>query len=348
MSTNNESNNELTAPPRGRTALVMIALLAVLGLVAACGSQHVTGGQPSAKNATVPAAPLALSSLTGPQPVPGGPAHVTGVLPAPRSTDAAAYGLSVGPATQQQVTALARALGITATPVHGSDGWTATSPAGLVLHVADTAGRAWTVGTKNGTFAPMPMPMPVPDATPGDTGTDPPPAVGRAVQLAKSVLGKVLAATGRTGDPVAVSGSWRGATASADHQVDGLLAVGFGTQVSVSGHGWVLAGSGWLGTATARGRYPIISAAAALKRLPQGGGGMHPDYCVRTDQGAACAGQPRTVTSARLGLLLAHDSHGSALLVPAWLFTVRGQSAPLAVVAVADSQLRAPSPSPSR
>lgn len=327
-----------------RALLATIGLVTVLSLCAACGGQHATDGTAQSKGTAGSAAPLSLSSTTGTPPVPGGPVRVDGALPAPPSTSAQAYALTSGPASRQQVTALARALGITATPVHAGTGWTATSAAGQVLRVADTAGRPWILGDQNGQ-----VPVPVPTATPGDTGTDLPPAAGRSAAAAKAALDAVLAATGRSGDPVVVTGAAPGALAAAEHRVDGLLAVGFGSQLSVGARGSVVAGSGWLGTPTGHGRYPVISAKEALKRLPATPPGMmHPDYCVRTAEGAACAGQPRTVTGARLGLLLAHDTHGSALLVPAWLFTVQGQAAPLAVVAVADAQLQTPSPSPSR
>lgn len=67
------------------------------------------------------------------------------------------------------------------------------------------------------------------------------------------------------------------------------------------------------------------------------------EMCMRRPDGKpGCADLPPTViTGATLGLTMAQDA-GRPTLVPAWLFTVRGQDEPLAQVAVQPSYLAPP------
>jgi hypothetical protein len=71
------------------------------------------------------------------------------------------------------------------------------------------------------------------------------------------------------------------------------------------------------------------------------------EMCMRRpDRKPGCADIPSTViTGATLGLTMAQDA-GRPTLVPAWLFTVKGQDEPLAQIAVEASYL-APPPTPA-
>ena len=69
-----------------------------------------------------------------------------------------------------------------------------------------------------------------------------------------------------------------------------------------------------------------------------------PEIAIACVQGRVCPGVgPRVVTGAHLGLMLASDA-GAPVLVPAWLFTIKGSDDPVAVVAVDPSYLGDPAP----
>jgi len=105
--------------------------------------------------------------------------------------------------------------------------------------------------------------------------------------------------------------------------------------------------SGWLATPTADATYPLISARQGYDQLlqqpqPMMALGM-PCRIVPGTQG--CAPTPdRVVTGATLGLTQAYRTDRGILLVPAWLFHVRGQSTPVAVVAVQRAFIGQPEP----
>jgi hypothetical protein len=131
---------------------------------------------------------------------------------------------------------------------------------------------------------------------------------------------------------------------SVDPVVAGAPTTGWSTTVSVSTLGLIVSGSGWLGGSSAGPAYPLISAPAAFALLPQQ---PVPLVAIACPAHGACPGStPRVVTGARLGLSLEHEADGTALLVPAWLFTVRGSDQPVAQVAVAPQYLAAPPPGP--
>jgi hypothetical protein len=111
----------------------------------------------------------------------------------------------------------------------------------------------------------------------------------------------------------------------AEPVVDGLSTSGLETRLVVDPRQQVTDGAGWLGTPTAGSEYPLISAAEALARGPVAAVGLR---CGST----TCP--PPEVVSARLGLALRWDTSGQPLLVPAWLYQVRGQTALLVAVAV--------------
>ena len=129
-----------------------------------------------------------------------------------------------------------------------------------------------------------------------------------------------------------------------DPVVAGLRTSGWSTTISVGAPGSVVSGSGWLGKPTEGPAYPLISAQAAFELLKDS---PTPLVAIACPYGGHCPYPAnRVVTGARLGLALEHDVGSGALLVPAWLFTVRGADQPVAQVAVAPKYLATPNPAP--
>jgi hypothetical protein len=134
-------------------------------------------------------------------------------------------------------------------------------------------------------------------------------------------------------------------------QVAGLPVIGLQTRVSVDEHAQIVDASGWLSSTTTMGStYPLISARKGYDQLlaqpqPMILSSM-PCRIVAGTQG--CAPTPdRVVTGVSLGLTQAFSTDGRLLLVPAWLFQVRGQGTPWAIVAVEGAYLgepKAPAP----
>ena len=95
-----------------------------------------------------------------------------------------------------------------------------------------------------------------------------------------------------------------------------------------------MSADGWLPDVTQGDRYPVVTAQRAFELLQEQPRPMIEMCMRRPDDKPGCADIPPTaITGASLGLSIAHDS-GRPTLVPAWLFTVKGQDEPLAQVAV--------------
>jgi len=195
--------------------------------------------------------------------------------------------------------------------------------------------------------APNTTPSP-PDSPPPTTGPDPvvttfptpppgpPPA--EAEQVARRIFEQLGIGTQNLytyqGSPTT--------SVVANPEVDGKRTSGWSTRLDIDADDHVAGADGWLTTTTKGADYPVISAGTAfeeLGRIPLG----RPDICmVRKDGKPGCEEpQPLKVTDAVLGLTLAHDEDG-ALLVPAWLFTVEGQSEPATQIAIDPSYLAPP------
>ena len=133
-------------------------------------------------------------------------------------------------------------------------------------------------------------------------------------------------------------------------EVAGATIFGLETRVAVDEHGQIVDASGWLATPTAGATYPLITALQGYQQLlqqpqPLSQLGMP---CQIVPGTPGCAPTPvRVVTGATLGLTAAYGTGRSILLVPAWLFQVRNDSTPIAVVAVERAFLGEPEqPSP--
>lgn len=292
----------------------------------------------------------AADSSNGPA---AGPPTLTAPLP-PNPARLPVRTLPAGPAPQATVVALARALGLSSDPLRTNNGWQLVSGERR-LTVTDTAGWPWTLGPSLNPGGPIrchvidrqlgrlcpgpggpritiPPPNPILPASPPVTASPVPmpitplPAPNRPTDAeALAAARPVLSALGLGTAPTQVQRMPGQVQVIADPVLDGLPTTGFETRLMVDAHRQLTGGTGWLGTPTAGQEYPLISAAAALAGLPWPATGVH---C----GGTTC---PRPeVVDARLGLALRWDTSGRPVLVPAWIYQMHGQSAPLVAIAV--------------
>lgn len=266
--------------------------------------------------------------------------------------------------TRAVVSALARALGMSGEPQHLKSGWYVVSGT-TELSVSELAGRHWTYSNhgcvaepvldpQTGTAcavaksAPPIQAMPDTSGTPGGSGLNPAPTATSPAPIAepqpvpenvaRSVARPVLEAVGVNPDAARVDTAGGQRSVVFSPEVAGSTVLGLETRVSVDERGQIVDTNGWLAIPTAAATYPLISARQGYDQLRQQPQplmelGMAPCRIVPGTSG--CAPTPdRVVTGATLGLTLAYNTDRGILLVPAWLFHLRGESTPLAVVAV--------------
>ena len=202
------------------------------------------------------------------------------------------------------------------------------SGGGVAIAVPAPAG---TPGKPGGPVSPYPSPTP---PTPPPTG----PTAAQARALAAPILSRL----GWADSTVDTSVGSPATSVTARRVVDGQPTADWTTTLSFASPDKLVDGSGFVGQPTRGRAYPLISADRAYKALLATPRAM-PEICqVRKDGKPGCAPIPPTViTAATLGLALRHDLD-KPLLVPAWLFTVKGSSQPLAVVAVDPRYVRPP------
>jgi hypothetical protein len=160
---------------------------------------------------------------------------------------------------------------------------------------------------------------------------DPVPAGPRPDEAAvRKAATDVLAALGLGGADVQVQSYPSIALVTAAPVVAGLPTSGYETRLQYDGKIALTGGSGWLAAPVAGAEYPLISAQRALDLQPK------PEIardCPDVEPSKCTTALP-AITGARLGLAVRHDQQIGALLVPAWLYTLRGSPFPLVVVAV--------------
>ncbi|MEU9606762.1 hypothetical protein [Streptomyces sp. NPDC048057] len=275
-------------------------------------------------------------------------------------TEAAAYRVRTAP-TLQDVTALARALGLTDAPRKAADSWLVGAEENAPLRVELTAPGQWTysaAGVRKGSD----------DCGKGLTcaGSVAPPQgltidpVGE--KRAEAAAAPLLKAVGQQ-DAAVDAGETLGAsrTVVADPLVGGVPTYGWSTRVEVGADGGVTSASGWLSRPAKGERYPLLTAAAALEQanerngvapVPKDGRKCGPQTQGPPDAGNPCdvsvcatsmplagkggrAGCPPAqfappqrlaVQDAVLGLSAVRQP-GGADLVPTWLFDVAPEGA---------------------
>ncbi|WP_431782173.1 hypothetical protein [Streptomyces chumphonensis] len=239
-------------------------------------------------------------------------------------------------ADEETVTALARALGITAQPRRQDGSWVAadgTDGMGPALRVAATDGAAWSFvhyAAQSDDLGGLPEGEREPDAPPFDgdarpgsapaTPITPPVTEEEAEEVAAPVLEAAGVAGGAT-DAGETAGSLR--TVGVDPAVRDLPTQGRRTTVTVGADGRVVRAAGYLGAAEPLGTYPVMDAAETL-RVMSARGVPTAVQCVT----APCPAQPvrppggeeeLVVAGATFGLS-AQPSRGRTVLVPSWLF----------------------------
>ena len=315
--------------------IALVAALAVwLGRDSSSSQQrsvlHLAGatGATAAMAASVP-------SVESPTSVPGQePYKLIGTLPEGQPPDAAVYRLPK--ATAGDAADVARALHLDGTPVRAQGGWVLRSGNNR-LAVRDNGSWSYSLDCFSGPEAQEEL----------------------TVECAYAGSGTATAVSpGSTSAPARTNPSPPSPTSPPEPSaapeptpttpyVDGLEVVNW-TQwfVIKAGDGSIDSGSGWVGTPQRGASYPLITAQRAFELLQEQPRPMMELCMARPDGEPGCAPiPPSEVTGAKLGLTLDYDS-GKPVLVPAWLFAIKGQTAPVMQVALQPQYLATPSPQP--
>ncbi|CAL9569076.1 hypothetical protein [Streptomyces sp. enrichment culture] len=331
-------------PARRRTpALVASVAAAVLlvgggGAYLAAGAGDSGGGAAPGANGDATPPPLALDgySESGPngiapgEPNPYGATYrAEGALP--DGPDTAPVFHARGKITEDQVVALAEALGVEGRPFAEGGSWRigGQDGSGPTLRVDTQAPGTWTF-SRNITRS---------DNCKGATCKAPTGAKTAAVseEAAKKAAAPVLKAVGQDDAKLDASQVLDGSrVVNADPEVGGLPTYGWTTGVVVGASGEVVGGSGRLAEPVKGDEYPVVSAREALDAMngaPGAGDRVEIGGCatpVPLDEGqqeepcapAKPAGDTVAVDEAVFGLA-AHSVDGRPALVPSWLFEVR-------------------------
>ncbi|MFI1720003.1 hypothetical protein [Streptomyces sp. NPDC020489] len=351
-------DGEPEAPRSGRprtpvlVASVAAAVLLVGGggaYLAASASGGSGGGTTTGARGDGTPPPLRLDGYTGGdegtagiapgEPNPYGVTYRAGGPLADGPDEAPVY-RATGQVTADEVARLAKALGVTGTPVLEGQAWKvgAQEPAGPSLQVNQQAPGAWTFHR----YAPGTN-----DCGSGtECASDPAAPAGDPVSedAAKKAAAPVLKAVGQD-DAKVDAGQVMGAqrVVNADPVVGGLPTHGWTTGVTVNAQGEVVGGSGQLKTPAKSDTYPVVDAAKALQLLnarPADGHRMGIGGCASAvpqkdrleapcgSQASASTPQQETITVEKAVFGLAsHYVDGRQALVPSWLFQVRAQGA---------------------
>lgn len=184
-----------------------------------------------------------------------------------------------------------------------------------------------------------PVVPPVEDSSPlpsSPLGPPPGPPSPATEAAARALLDRL----GVGGGAVRITGTGASAEAIADPPAQGQPTTGWSTVLRLRADGALDSAHGWLATPVAGPDYPVISATAAYDRLLRQPRRLGMPCRVEASSEGCGAVPDQEVTGARRGLTLSSSAASGAdtrVLVPAWLFTVRGNSQPLPVVAVAAS-----------
>lgn len=229
---------------------------------------------------------------------------------------------------------LARALGLDGTPTAINDGWALRAPGNTILILNESGSWTWQPDCM------ADRPIQDEDANMGcgiaETPTTSAPPPGPSIEEAEAAATPVFSQLGFEGQPIRVSPGGASTTNATVTPAANWL-----TTLTVSRESKVVGGNGWLSGSTEGDAYPLISAAAAfeeLKKQPR----MAIDLCmVRKDGQPGCEEPaPTVIDGASLGLMLDYlqalkqGEPGGPVLVPAWIFSVKGSAETIPQIAV--------------
>ena len=220
-----------------------------------------------------------------------------------------------------------------------------------VMCAAAAGGVSGSAGGGNGTAVAPPADVtasPAPSSDGPPEPVDPPQPVptftnGPTAAVARADADPILAALALADARVTVHEGTPTTTVQASYDVHGTTTVGFVTTLGFAGDDQLVSADGWLPDVVQGDSYPVVTAQHAFELLQEQPRPMM-EMCLRRPDGQpGCADiPPAVITGARLGLSMAQDD-GRPTLVPAWLFTVKGQDDPLVQIAVESSYLAPPS-----
>ena len=302
----------------------MAALAVWLGRDSASSPQRSVLHLGSATGATAALAAPAASAPNGPGQQ---PYKLIGTLPEGQPPDAVVYRLPS--ATADDAAHVARALHLNGTPVRAQGGWVLRSGNNR-LAVRDDGSWSYALDCFSGPEAQEELTVECAQAVSG---------------TATAVSPESSTSTSASPEPNPPSAAALPAPTETTQYVDGLEVVNWTRWFVVkAADGSIDSGSGWVGTPQRGASYPLITAQRAFDLLQQQPRPMMELCMARPDGQPGCAPiPPSEITGAKLGLTLDYDS-GKPVLVPAWLFAVKGQTAPVMQVAVAPQYLATPSP----
>jgi hypothetical protein len=363
-----------------RAWLAPLALAALVAAVIVTISLVASRGGDNSRGSSRPAL-LHLASDTGAVRVaaepadngdatPGGSAYVLdGTLPDEQPADQPVW--RVAAADGDAAAGIAKALGFHGSPTRIDGGWVLRTPGANRLLVRDDG--SWSLGmdcfanqplsdesadvmcaaAAGGSVAVAVPPADAPDATaspdPGNPPdpVDPPQPVptftnGPTTSAARADADAILRGLGLADARVTVTEGTPTTTVQASYDVHDTTTVGFDTTLSFDGNDQLVSADGWLPDVARGDTYPVVTAQRAFELLQQQPRPMM-EMCLRRPDGQpGCADvPPAVITGATLGLSMAQDN-GRPTLVPAWLFTVKGQDDPLVQIAVEPSYLAPP------
>jgi hypothetical protein len=280
------------------------------------------------------------------------------------------------PQTRLFVSALGRALGMSGQPQHLSGGWYLLSGS-AELSVSERPGGHWVFSNHGCIVGPMLDPAvgagcavgrsvpPIPPElgapgakrAPGAGGITAPTTTSSPVpgpvptpvpgNIARNIARPVLAAVGINAEAAQVLTAGSRSSITFSPTVAGLSVLGQESSVSIDERRHIVDASGWLATSTTGPSYPLISARQAYNQL------LHQPWpmmalampCRIVAGTHGCQPAPdRVVAGATLGLMQVSTTDQGILLVPAWLFHLRGDPTPMAIIAINGAYLVASGP----
>ena len=351
---------------RRRPPLVVASVAAAVLIAGGGGAYFATagfGGDGADANGGAPggdAKPPLLSLDTagdpGPGIAPGEPDPSGGTVyraagKLPDGPDEAAVHRTKGTVTADEVTRLAKALGIPGTPRLVGPAWKISADrdgSGPMLQVNKQAPGTWTFARFGaGPRGDNCLKGKACPAGGSDTPQSGPASPGKPVteEAAKKAAAPVLKALGQSDadlDARQLMGAVR--VVNADPKVDGLPTYGWSTGVQVGADGQVVGGSGQLKKPVKGDEYPVLSADEALKQLnkdARGGtvgiggcatpvpeGEQKPTAPCEPKKPKAQPAKPAQLTIGKAVFgLAAQYVDGQQALVPSWLFKVEPKGA---------------------